>query len=177
MNALRVLCLDRAREAARHWSKPSEDELSRPGHLAGLPIAVKDYNDLAGMPTSYGSPIFRDAAAAHSGLTLRTLQASGALPIAKSNVPEFAGANTFNTVFGATRNPWRGRRAAGGSSGGSAAALAAGEVWLATGNDLGGSLRISASFCGIVGLCPSVGRVVRPPHRQCGDTRWLGEWC
>ncbi len=95
VNALPVLCLDRAREAARHWSKPSEDELSRPGHLAGLPIAVKDYNDLAGMPTSYGSPIFRDAAATHSDLTVRTLQASGALPIAKSNVPEFAGANTF----------------------------------------------------------------------------------
>src|SRR5690348_14292718 len=84
VNALPVLCLDQAREAARHWSKPSEDELSRPGHLAGLPIAVKDYNDLAGLPTSYGSPIFRDTVAPRSDLTVRTLQASGALPIAKS---------------------------------------------------------------------------------------------
>jgi amidase len=173
VNALPVRCLDQAREAARRWPKPGEDDLARPGYLAGLPIAVKDYNDLAGLPTSYGSPIFRNNVAAQSDLTVRTLQASGALPIAKSNVPEFAGAHTFNTVFGATRNPWHGGRTAGGSSGGSAAALAAGEVWLATGNDLGGSLRIPASFCGIVGLRPSVGRVPRPAACLPFDPLWV----
>lgn len=173
VNALPVRCLEQAREIARHWPKPTEDELARPGYLAGLPIAVKDYNDLAGLPTSYGSPIFRESVAPHSDLTVRTLQASGALPIAKSNVPEFAGANTFNTIFGATRNPWHCGRTAGGSSGGSATALAAGEVWLATGNDLGGSLRIPASFCGVVGLRPSVGRVPRPAASLPYDPLWV----
>jgi amidase len=173
VNALPVRGLEQARETARHWSKPSEDELARPGYLAGLPIAIKDYNDLAGLPTSYGSPIFRDTIASRSDVTVRTLQANGALPIAKSNVPEFAGANTFNTIFGATRNPWHVGRTAGGSSGGSAAALAAGEVWLATGNDLGGSLRIPASFCGVVGLRPSVGRVPRPAACLPYDPLWV----
>jgi amidase len=139
----------------------------------GLPIAVKDFNDLAGLPTTCGSPIYRDAVAARSDLTVRTLERSGALPVAKSNVPEFAGANTFNTVFGATRNPWNGGRTVGGSSGGSAATLAAGEVWLATGNDLGGSLRIPASFCGVVGLRPSVGRVPRPAACLPFDPLWV----
>jgi amidase len=88
-------------------------------------------------------------------------------------VPEFPGAHTFNTIFGATRNPWNIGRTAGGSSGGSAAALAAGEVWLANGNDLGGSLRIPASFCGIVGLRPSVGRVPRPAACLPFDPLWV----
>jgi amidase len=173
VNALPLLCLDRAREAARQWPKPDKEQLSRPGYLAGLPIAVKDYNDLAGMPTTCGSPIFRDNVAARSDLHIRTLEASGALPIGKANVPEFAGAHTFNTIFGATRNPWNIGRTAGGSSGGSAAALAAGEVWLANGNDLGGSLRIPASFCGIVGLRPSVGRVPRPAACLPFDPLWV----
>src|SRR5690606_19648899 len=111
---------------------------------------------------TYGSPIYAENVAAHSDLTVANLQSHGAIAIAKSNVPEFAGANTFNTVFGATRNPWNGELTAGGSSGGSAAALASGMVWLATGNDLGGSLRIPASFCGVVGMRPSAGRVPRP---------------
>jgi amidase len=173
VNALPLLCLDRARDAARNWPKPTKDQTARPGYLAGLPIAVKDYNDLAGMPTTCGSPIFRDNVALRSDLHVRTLEASGALPIGKSNVPEFAGANTFNTVFGATRNPWNTERTAGGSSGGSATALATGEVWLATGNDLGGSLRIPASFCGIVGLRPSVGRVPRPAACLPFDPLWV----
>ena len=125
VNAMPVLCLDQARETARHWPKPSEDEFARPGNLGGLPIAVKDYNDLAGLPTSFGSPIFRDAVAARSDLTVRTLEASGALPIGKSNVPEFAcSADTSNLLFGSTRNPCDLERVAGGSSGGAAAAVA-----------------------------------------------------
>jgi len=134
---------------------------------------VKDYNDVAGERTTYGSPLFAENVAGVSDLTVRTLQASGAILIAKSNVPEFAGANTFNTMFGATRNPWDPRLSAGGSSGGSAAALASGQVWLATGNDLGGSLRIPASFCSVVGLRPSVGRVPRPAACLPFDPLWV----
>jgi amidase len=98
--------------------------------------------------TTYGSPIFAEHRAPADDRTIATLRANGAIPLAKSNVPEFAGSHTFNPVWGTTRNPWNLDRTAGGSSGGAAAALAAGEVWLANGSCLGGSLRIPASFCG-----------------------------
>src|SRR6185436_10365209 len=92
------------------------------------------------------------------------LKRAGAIVLGKTNTPEFgAGANTFNEVFGATRNPWNTALTCGGSSGGAAVALATGMVWLADGSDLGGSLRTPASFCGIVGLRPSPGRVPHGP--------------
>src|SRR5690606_6175571 len=92
----------------------------------------------------------------------RRLEAHGAIVIGKTNLPEFAaGGNTFNDVFGATRNPWDMRMSASGSSGGSAAALAAGQVWLATGNDFGGSIRTPAAFCSVSGLRPGPGMVAR----------------
>ena len=172
INALPLRFFDRARAMARQFKARSGDA-ERPGWLAGLPIAVKDYNDVEGQRTTYGSPIYAHHVAAHSDATVLALEASGAIPIAKSNVPEFAGANTFNPVYGATRNPWNLERSAGGSSGGSAAALAAGMVWLATGNDLGGSLRIPASFCGVVGMRPSVGRVRRPAANPSFDALWV----
>jgi amidase len=173
INALPLRFLDRAREAAKRLPSTATKRASQPGWLAGLPIAVKDYNDVAGQVTTYGSPIFKNNVAVASDATVLALEASGAIPIAKSNVPEFAGANTFNAVYGATRNPWDLGRSAGGSSGGAAAALAAGMVWLASGNDLGGSLRIPASFCGIVGLRPSVGRVPRPAANPPFDALWV----
>ena len=173
VNALPTRFLEQARDAARRFQSARRTDSGRPGWLAGLPIAVKDYNDVAGQPTTYGSPIFARNVAAESDLTVRTLEASGAIPIAKSNVPEFAGSNTFNRVFGATRNPWKPQLTAGGSSGGSAAALASGMIWLATGNDLGGSLRIPASYCGVVGLRPSVGRVPRPADNPAFDPLWV----
>lgn len=173
VNALPIRNFEAARDAARNAPKPTPDAMSAPGWLGGLPIAVKDYNDLAGTPTTCGSPIYKDNIAARSDLTVANLERRGAIPVAKSNVPEFAGANTFNTVFGATRNPWNTSLTAGGSSGGSAAALAAGMVWLATGNDLGGSLRIPASYCGIVGMRPSVGRVPRPQSVVPYDPLWV----
>jgi amidase len=173
INALPLRFFDRAREAAKRLtSRPREKTLQR-GCLAGLPIAVKDYNDVAGQVTTFGSPIFKNNVAAVSDTTVLTLEANGAIPIAKSNVPEFAGANTFNTVYGTTLNPWNLEKSAGGSSGGAAAALATGMVWLATGNDLGGSLRIPASFCGVVGLRPSVGRVPRPAANLPFDPLWV----
>ena len=173
VNALPLRRFEAARDTARRFPKPDDSTLATPGYLAGLPIAVKDYNDLAGLPTTCGSPIFRDNVAKVSDLTVANLERHGAIPLAKSNVPEFAGANTFNTVFGATRNPWNTRLTVGGSSGGSAAALASGMVWLATGNDLGGSLRIPASYCGIVGMRPSVGRVPRPISPVPYDPLWV----
>lgn len=173
INALPIRRFEAAREAARDFPKPDATTAEAPGWLAGLPIAVKDYNDLSGTPTTYGSPIYAGNVAAYSDLMVSNLEQRGAIPLAKSNVPEFAGANTFNTVFGATRNPWNPELSAGGSSGGSAAALAGGMVWLATGNDLGGSLRIPASFCGIVGMRPSVGRVPRPSSVMPYDPLWV----
>lgn len=173
INALPIRRFEVARDEARNFPSPSDETAATPGWLAGLPIAVKDYNDVAGLPTTKGSPIFAEAIAARSDVTVERLISRGAIPLAKSNVPEFAGANTFNTVFGATRNPWDTERTVGGSSGGSAAALAARVVWLATGNDLGGSLRIPASYCGIVGLRPSVGRVPRPQSSVPFDPLWV----
>jgi amidase len=173
VNALPIRCFERAREEARTFAHPDPAVATSPGWLGGLPIAVKDYNDVAGAPTTYGSPIFAQNRPVRSDLTVSRLQQRGAIAVAKSNVPEFAGANTFNTVFGATRNPWNTELTAGGSSGGSAAALASGMVWLATGNDLGGSLRIPASYCGIVGLRPSVGCVPRPQSVMPFDPLWV----
>lgn len=172
VNALPVRMFDAARGAARSF-RQDRDAAGEPGWLAGLPIAIKEFNDVEGLPTTFGSPIFADCVAPRSDLVVRNLETSGGIVLAKSNVPEFAGSNTFNSVYGATRNPWDLRMTAGGSSGGAAAALAAGEVWLANGSDLGGSLRIPASYCGITGLRPSVGRVPRPAALPPFDSLWV----
>ncbi|MFQ5985536.1 MAG: amidase [Alphaproteobacteria bacterium] len=165
LNALPTLCLDRARDHAKRFAEGKVRPSEGPGGLYGLPIAVKDLNDIAGVRTTYGSPLFADHVPTRSDVLVERLEAKGAIVLAKSNTPEFgAGATTFNEVFGATRNPWDVRLTCGGSSGGSAAALAAGQVWLATGSDLGGSLRIPASFCSVVGLRPSPGRVAAAPR-------------
>ena len=171
INALPVHCFDRARGQAKELSSAIPADEAPP--LVGLPIAVKDYNDVGGVRTTYGSPIFADNVAGTSDATVARLERNGAIPIAKSNVPEWAGGHTFNPVFGITRNPWDTRLSAGGSSGGSAAALASGSVWLATGNDLGGSLRTPASFNGIVGLRPGPGRVRRGARLPAFDALWV----
>jgi amidase len=159
LNALPTLCVDRARASAMTLAPLKPDA---PGWLAGLPIAIKDLSNVAGVRTTFGSPIFADNISKTSDITVDILERNGALVIAKSNTPEFgAGANTFNEVFGATRNPWNTDLTCGGSSGGAAVAVATGQVWLATGSDLGGSLRTPASFCSVVGLRPSPGRVAR----------------
>jgi amidase len=156
VNALPTLCFDRARERAKKVKKTSL--------LAGLPIAIKDLTDVAGVRTTYGSPIYADNVPTQSNILVERLEANGALVVAKSNTPEFgAGANTFNPVFGMTRNPWDTRLSAAGSSGGAAVALATGQVWLAEGSDLGGSLRTPAAFNSVVGLRPTPGRVARAP--------------
>ena len=161
INALPTRCFERARaHAHRLMALPVAER----GLLAGLPFAVKDLSDVAGVRTTRGSPIYADAVPERSDIMVETLEARGGIVIAKSNTPEFgAGANTFNEVFGKTRNPWNTELTCGGSSGGAAAALAAGEVWLATGSDLGGSVRIPAGFCSVVGLRPGPGRIAGGP--------------
>lgn len=170
VNALPIRFLDVARDQARDFRRERRDH---PGWLAGLPIAVKDYNDVGGQRTTYGSPIYERHVPAADDRTVATLRARGAIPIAKSNVPEFAGSHTFNPLFGVTRNPWDLGRTAGGSSGGAAAALAAQEVWLANGSCLGGSLRIPAAFCGVVGMRPSAGVVPRGDGLPGFDSLWV----
>src|SRR3984893_6232068 len=161
VNALPTLCFDRARARAKALMKKP---LSERGLLAGLPVPIKDLFNVEGVKTTQGSPIFKDTIAARSDLVVEHLEQNGGVIYAKSNTPEFgAGANTFNEVFGATLNPWDTSRSAAGSSGGAAVALATGMAWLAHGTDMGGSLRNPASFCGIVGMRPSIGRVARTP--------------
>ncbi len=160
VNAIPTRCAERALAAARRMEAEGPPATPTPGYLHGLPIAIKDLADVAGVRTTLGSPIFADRVPETSDILVRTLEANGAIVIGKSNTPEFgAGANTFNEVFGATRNPWDTRMTCGGSSGGAAVALATGQVALAHGSDLGGSLRIPGAFCGIVGYRPSPGRV------------------
>ena len=157
VNALPTLCFERAAERAR-----VQDFSGTP--LKGLPIAIKDLIAVAGVRTTWGSKIYEHHVPTHSDLLVERLEAHGAIVYAKSNTPEFgAGANTFNEVFGITRNPWDTARSAAGSSGGSAVALATGMAWLATGSDLGGSLRNPASFCSVVGFRPTIGRVPVDP--------------
>jgi amidase len=161
VNALPTLCFDRARERASALMARSAEVR---GPLAGLPVPIKDLLPVEGVPCTKGSPIFRDWVPEQSDILVQRLEEQGAIVYAKSNTPEFgAGANTFNEVFGATRNPWNTALSAAGSSGGAAVALATGMAWLAHGSDMGGSLRNPASFCGIVGLRPSPGRVAATP--------------
>ncbi|MGY5885030.1 amidase [Modestobacter lacusdianchii] len=133
------------------------------GPLHGLPIAHKDTHATGGMRTTWGSPLHAETVPARDELAVARLRAAGAIRVGKTNVPEFAaGSHTFNTLFGATHNPYRHGLSAGGSSGGAAAALAAGLVPIAEGSDMGGSLRNPAAFCNVVGLRPTPGRV--PTH-------------
>ncbi|MGY1811342.1 amidase [Blastococcus sp. SYSU D00820] len=130
------------------------------GPLHGLPVAHKDTHATGGMRTTWGSPLHADTVPERDELVVERLRRAGAIRIGKTNVPEFAaGSHTFNTLFGATHNPYRHGLSAGGSSGGAAAALAAGLVPLAEGSDMGGSLRNPAAFCNVVGLRPTPGRV------------------
>ncbi len=140
--------------AAEATARPS----GRPLH--GVPVGIKDLTETAGVRTTYGSRIYADHVPATDALIVARLRAAGAIILGKTNTPEFgAGGNTFNDVFGATRNPWNPDLTCGGSSGGSAVALAAGMSPLAEGSDLGGSLRTPAAFCGVVGFRTTAGLV------------------
>lgn len=158
--------MDEAREIDRRISRGEA-----PGPLCGLPVGIKDVTPVAELRTTYGSPLYADHVPEEDALVVRRLRDAGAIVLGKTNCPEFAaGGNTFNEVFGRTRNPWDTTKSAGGSTGGGAAALATGMIALAEGTDLGGSLRIPASFCGVVGLRPSVGLVPTHPTDWVWDT-------
>lgn len=172
VNALAATAFERARDEARR----AQEAVARReplGLLHGLPIGVKDLEETAGLLTTYGSPLYRDHVPAADNAFVARLRAAGAIVAAKTNTPEMgAGANTRNAVWGATGNPFDPRLNAGGSSGGSAVALATGMLPLATGSDLGGSLRIPAALCGVVGFRASPG-FVPSAHRCLG---WAPNW-
>jgi amidase len=169
LNAIVTLnprALDEARELERRLQsgKPV-------GPLAGVPVGIKDVTQVGGLRTTFGSPLYRDHVPEEDAIVVQRLRAAGAIILGKTNTPEFAaGGNTWNDVFGRTRNPWNPALSAGGSTGGGAAALATGMIMLAEGTDLGGSLRIPASFCGVVGLRPSPGLVPTYPGDYVWDT-------
>ena len=169
LNAIVTLATDQAREAAR----AAEVALGRRepvGPLHGLPVGVKDITVTAGIRTTFGSPLFKDHVPDEDAEIVRRLKAAGAIVLAKTNTPEFAaGAHTVNPVFGATRNPWNPALSPAGSSGGSAAAVASGMVPLAQGTDFGGSVRIPAAFCGIVGIRPTPGLIPNHPGALAWD--------
>jgi amidase len=159
VNAIVTLCPEsaRARAAAADRALSRGESL---GALHGLPMAHKDLEDTAGVRTTYGSLLFADHIPTQDSMLIGRLRRAGAICVGKTNTPEFGtGSHTYNRVFGVTRNPYDPARSAGGSSGGAAAALAARLVPLADGSDMGGSLRNPASFCNVVGLRPSAGRV------------------
>ena len=168
VNAIVTLELDGARETAAALDRETPDPATRP--LLGLPMAIKDLAATRGMRTTLGSPIYADFVPDEDDLFVARLRAAGANIIGKTNTPEFgAGSQTFNAVFGATRNPYDLERTCGGSSGGAAVALACGMLPLADGSDLGGSLRNPAAFCNVVGFRPSPGRVPTWPKQFARD--------
>ncbi|MDK3019705.1 amidase [Pseudodonghicola flavimaris] len=164
INALPIRFFEAAREKAERLQQPEDGRV----WLAGLPIAVKDLSDVAGQRTTKGgSALFRENVAETSSYEVAMLERNGALPVAKATSPEFGfNATTYSELFGYTRNPWNTSRSTAGSSGGSAAAVAAGAIWLATGSDLGASIRAPAGFCGVVGLRPSPGLVAKGPSNN-----------
>ena len=133
------------------------------GRLHGLPVAHKDLLETRGIRTTFGSPLYRDHVPTEDDIVVERMRRAGAITVGKTNTPEFgSGSQTFNTVFGATRNPYDLTKTCGGSSGGAAVALACGLVPVASGSDTGGSLRNPAAFCNVVGFRPSPGRVPNP---------------
>jgi amidase len=170
VNAIVTLVGDRAMERARQ----ADEQLAHGrlvGPLHGLPIAHKDLQPTKGIRTTFGSPIYRDFVPEADSLIVERLRRAGAIIVGKTNTPEFgAGSQTFNPLFGSTLNPYDRSKTCGGSSGGAAVALATGMLPIADGSDMGGSLRNPASFCGVVGLRPSPGRVPMWPTTTAWST-------
>lgn len=164
VNALTHRFFDAAMDAARAAEARYAGRGPRPRPLEGIPLAVKEEMTIAGQPNTAASLIFKDRVADHtSPINARMLRA-GAIVHARTTQPEFAcTAFTHSRLFGVTRNPWNPAFDVGGSSGGAAASLAAGTTTLATGSDIGGSIRIPAACCGVVGYKPPYGRVPQDP--------------
>jgi amidase len=170
VNAIVTLVADQAMDRAAL----ADESLARGeavGPLHGLPIAHKDLQPTSGIRTTFGSPIFQDFVPSEDSLLVERVRAAGAIALGKTNTPEFgAGSQTFNPVFGSTLNPYDLAKTCGGSSGGAAVALACDMLPIADGSDMGGSLRNPASFCGVVGMRPSPGRVPGWPSAAAWST-------
>jgi amidase len=174
VNAIITFLPERALKSARAL----DARLARPGGaadlppLAGLPIAYKDLLPTKGIRTTWGSPVYKDHVPEQDHLLVERLTAAGAITVGKTNTPEFgAGSQTFNAVFGATRNPWDLTKTCGGSSGGGAVAAACGMLPFADGSDLAASLRNPGNYCNIVGFRPTPGRVPNYPNANAWDTQ------
>ncbi len=161
VNAIVTLVPELAQAAAKADEMQARKE--KLGPLHGLPVAHKDLVETKGIRTTFGSPLYKDNVPAADDLIVERFHRAGAITIGKTNTPEFgSGSQTFNTVFGATHNPYDLTKTCGGSSGGAAVALACGLVPVADGSDTGGSLRNPAAFCNVVGFRPTPGRVPNP---------------
>jgi len=162
VNAIVTLVPEMAADAA---AKADEMQARKEalGPLHGLPVAHKDLLETRGIRTTFGSPLFKDYVPAEDNIVVERMRRTGAIVIGKTNTPEFgAGSQTFNKIFGATRNPYDLTKTCGGSSGGAAVSLACGLAPVVSGSDTGGSLRNPAAFCNVVGFRPSAGRVPNP---------------
>jgi amidase len=174
VNAIAATDFERARKSAI-GAEAAARKGERLGPLHGLPTGIKDLHETEGLLTTYGSPLYRSFVPDRDAAMVALVRKAGAIIVAKTNVPEFgAGANTRNAVWGATGNPFDPRLNAGGSSGGSAVALACNMLPVCTGSDTGGSLRIPAAMCGVVGFRPSPG-VVPMDGRACDQHRRDGQ--
>ena len=161
-NAFVHVTADRAREQARSADRALEHGEDI-GPLHGVPVAIKDLDHVAGVPTTFGSRMMEGYVPDESSLFVDRLEAAGAIVVGKTNTPEFGfGTTTENLVAGATNTPFHPDRTSGGSSGGAAAAVADGLVPIAQASDTGGSIRIPAAFCGAYGIKPTFGRIPRP---------------
>jgi amidase len=168
VNAIVTFLPEQALKAAKALDR---DKGAKPP-LAGLPIAYKDLVDTKGIRTTRGSLVYRDYVPQQDALLVERLRGAGAITLGKTNTPEFgAGSNTFNKVFGATRNPYDLTKTAGGSSGGAAAAVACGMLPFADGSDLAASLRNPGNYCNVVGFRPTPGRVPTWPAANAWDTQ------
>ncbi|MBS1854237.1 MAG: amidase [Acidobacteria bacterium] len=162
VNAIVTLVAEMAQAAAARADE-MQARGEKLGPLHGLPVAHKDLEETRGIRTTFGSPLYRDFIPAEDSLVVERMRRAGAITIGKTNTPEFgAGSQTFNQVFGATRNPYDLTKTCGGSSGGAAVALVCGLTPVASGSDAGGSLRNPAAFCNVAGFRPSIGRVPNP---------------
>ena len=170
LNAYVTLARESALAGARKATAALKKTAALPP-LHGIPVSIKDLTPTKGLRTTWGSKIFADHVPEEDAITVERLKQAGAIVVGKTNTPEFgAGGNTFNAVFGPTRNPWNPALTCGGSSGGAAVALATGMGPLAQGSDTGGSLRMPAAFCGVVGFRTSPGLVPHHPRALAWDT-------
>ena len=171
VNAYVTVAREQALQAARRATAALKKTGAALPPLHGVPVSIKDLTPTKGIRTTWGSKIYEHHVPAEDALIVERLKAAGAIVLGKTNTPEFgAGGNTFNAVFGATRNPWNPALTCGGSSGGAAVALATGMGPIAQGSDLGGSLRTPAAFCGVVGFRTTPGLIPKYPVEVAWDS-------